>query len=101
MLSTREQELKQQKEMDKKINEIRFKDLFLTLQFIALVVSIILYIVSFFTPSVKVFAKIVLAILLIIMAYNNHTYFKRKYITIAYVIFGIIFMINAVMELIG
>ena len=32
MLSTREQELKQQKEMDKKINEIRFKDLFLTLQ---------------------------------------------------------------------
>lgn len=100
MRSTFEEE-KLNRELNKKINDERFKDLFYTLQFIALIVSIGLYIASIFVPNLRDFAKIVLAILLMIMSYNNAHYLKRKNFTILYLLAGIFFLISGILGLVS
>lgn len=98
MRSTAETE-KLNRQLNKKINKERFKDLFLTLQIIAAIVSIGVYIASIFVPSLREFAKIILAILLMIMAYNNAQYLKRKNFTILYIIVGLFFLISGIVGL--
>lgn len=100
MRSTEETE-RLNRELDKNINELRFKDLFLTLQIVFAFLSIGMYIASFFVPNLREFAKIVLAILLMIMAYNNAHYLKRKNFTILYLIVGIFFLIAGIVGLIN
>lgn len=102
MLSTSEKEklTKAQKDFNNNLNNERFKGLFFSLQFIALIMSIILYATSFFVPSTREFAKIVLAILLMIMAYNNKTYIKRKNATIIYILLCIVFLISGIIGLV-
>ena len=75
----------------KKTNDLNF-----LVQVLLSVVAIIFYIISIFEKTFFNVAELFLALTLFTMAYNNHKIYKRKYFTIAYLIFGFLLLIGAI-----
>lgn len=62
----------------------------LFIQLILLIISIILLIMMAFIPELNLVVESTLALLLFTIAYNNHTIYKRKYLTFIYILAGIL-----------
>ncbi len=73
----------------------------LIVQLLLVFAVLILLILSAFNDIYLVISEIVAGLALIVMAYNNHTVFNRKYLTILYALFGVIVIVDGVISLIG
>ena len=103
MKSQIELEIEQNK-FNKDFKKAQFKSILLGIQ-IALVVPLtVLFVVSFFKPEMLLAAKINLIFVMLIMVYNNNTYFKRKYgklnASFAYIAIALWFLIDIIIGLV-
>ncbi len=73
----------------------------LIVQLILVLAVIILLILTAFDKMYLYIAEIVTGLALITMAYNNHTVYNRKYLTLIYIIFGVLVIINGSVDLIN
>ena len=73
----------------------------LIIQLLLVFAVLVLLLLSAFDGIFLTIAEIVAGLALITMAYNNHTVFSRKYLTILYALFGVIVIIDGVITLIG
>lgn len=73
----------------------------LIVQLLLVFAILILLLLSAFDRIYLTIAEIVTGLALIVMAYNNHTVFNRKYLTIIYALFGIVVIVDGVISLIG
>ncbi len=73
----------------------------LVVQLLLVLAVVVLLILSAFDRIFLTIAEIVTGAALIAMAYNNHTVYNRKYLTIIYVIFGLLVIVDGVVSLIG
>lgn len=78
---------------DKNIKKI------LNIQMIFMALALIFIVCSFFISSLVPFREIVLGLVLLMMAYSNQMIYKRKNMTIVYVIFGLILIITNIIKL--
>ena len=60
---------------------------------------IIFLIISIFTDIFKPVLYILISLLMFNMAYNNAKFFKRKRMTIIYIVIGLFVLISTIMEL--
>ncbi len=70
------------------------KNYSLFIQLILAFVLVIMLILSIFFNNIFRFCEILSGLLLWVMALNNHYFYKRKYLTVLYIIFGIIVFIG-------
>ncbi len=84
------------------IKSFSFKNISLKVQLFLLIVLIGCFIAYFFVdPNIMIpIIYGVLALMMLVMAYNNKVYYKRKYLGIVYIILSITLIINLVVELI-
>lgn len=73
----------------------------LIFQFLMFIIMVILFILSIFYNFLISYAFIAAGITLLIMAYNNQVTFRRKSMTIVYIIFGIMVIINGIVGIIN
>ena len=73
----------------------------LIVQLLLVLAVVILLILSAFDRIYLTIAEIVTGFALIAMAYNNHTVYNRKYLTIIYAIFGFLVIIDGTVSLIS
>lgn len=72
--------------------EAKYKDAGILVQ-IVLTIALIMFVLLYLISNIKAFATIVgmlVGLLLLAMAFNNHVSFKRKYFTLIYLIVGIV-----------
>lgn len=62
----------------------------LFVQIVLLIISIVLLIMRIFIPQLDLAVEAVFALLLFTIAYNNQVVYKRNYLTIIYVLAGIL-----------
>lgn len=74
----------------------RNKRLGLFIQFILLVLLIIFLIISLFIKEFTIILQYLSSLMLLIMAYNNNKFYKRKGMTPLYLIIGIIVLVITV-----
>lgn len=79
-----------------KNNKKESTNVFLIAQLILSMFAIIFLIISIFEPSFYYAVEIVVSLTLIVMAYNNKTLYKRKYMTIVYGLFGIFLFVSGI-----
>jgi hypothetical protein len=71
------------------------KQITLFIQFVLFVVSAILLFIGLFEKAFFCIGEISWALTLLVMAYNNHFYFKRKFFTILYIVGAIVLILAA------
>ena len=72
--------------------EEKYKDAGILVQII-LTIALIMFVLLYLISNISSFATIVgmlVGLLLLVMAFNNHVSFKRKYFTLIYLIVGIV-----------
>lgn len=74
------------------------KSIWLFIQFTLLVLLLIFFIISFFIKELSVVTNYLLSSVLLVMAYNNVNFFKRKYMTIIYGITGILLLVVTIIN---
>lgn len=67
-----------------------YKDIFIFLQILLVFISVVLLTMSFFIEEFMLVTYIVLALLLFVIAINNHIGYKRKFMTPIYFIMGLL-----------
>ena len=72
--------------------DYRLKKVSLMLQAILLLILILAFILSFFYPIFSPISDIIMSFIFLVIAYNNHTIYKRKYFTPIYILFSIIML---------
>lgn len=85
------------------IKSFSFKHISLYVQMFLLVCLLGTIIASFFVDNTEIMSLIlygVLALLMLIMAYNNKNFYKRKYMTYIYLVLSVILIGSIVVELI-
>lgn len=87
--------------MSKKQKEQKQNTYGLVIQLLLVLAVVVLLVLSAFDRIYLTIAEIVTGLALIAMAYNNHTVYNRKYLTIIYAIFGLLVIIDGVVSLIG
>ena len=65
-------------------------DFWLMTQLVLVIILVVILLLSFFFKFLLPYAEIVAGLALMVMGYNNQRIYKRKLMTIVYVIFGII-----------
>ena len=73
----------------------------LVVQLILVLAVVVLLILTAFDRIYLTIAEIVAGLALMAMAYNNHTVYNRKYLTIIYFIFGLLVIIDGTVSLIN
>ena len=77
------------------------KKFMFNLQFILAILLLIVLITGLFVKNLENIWISIMGLLLLVLSYNNHTTFKRKYMTPIYLIFGIIVLITVVVGVIN
>ena len=84
-------------------NREKYKDAGILVQvvtLIALIMFVLLYLISNISAFVSIIGLLV-GVLMLTMAFNNHINFKRKYFTLIYVIVGISTFVISLMNYFG
>ena len=89
------------KAKNKQEKSISYLKLLIILQFILTIALIIFGIITIFKTTLLYIFEILLGITLLVMGINNHLIFKRKNLTILYLIIGLGSIILAVIKLLG
>lgn len=71
----------------------------LNVQMVVMIIVSIFIITSFFVTSLAPFREIALGIVLLMMAYSNQIIYKRKNMTIVYVLFGLLLIITNIIKI--
>ena len=74
----------------------RINHLGLFIQILLITLFIIFIILNMFFKGLDVVTNYIVIALLITMSYNNHTVYKRKYMTGIYLIVGIILLVTSI-----
>ena len=85
------------------IKSFSFKRISLYVQLFLLICLVGVFVASFFvkdTNLIKLILYGVLSLLMLIMAYNNKNFYKRKYMTCIYLIISVILIVSIVVEII-
>ena len=86
---------------DGKKKEIKVNKYGLIVQLLLVFAVVILLVLTAWNEIYLKFAEIVAGLALVTMAYNNHTVYNRKYLTIIYFIFGILVIIDGIIGLVN
>lgn len=78
-----------------------FHILFVYLQLILTLLTMILLIVSLFHAPMWLYLQLSLGFSFIVMAYNNQVIYKRKGFTILYLVLGVVLVLFALVMLLG
>lgn len=73
----------------------------LIIQLLLVLAVLVLLLLTAFDKIYLTIAEIVTGLALLVMAYNNHNVYNRKYLTIIYIIFGILVIISGTVDLIN
>ena len=73
----------------------------LVIQLLLVLAVVVLLVLSAWDRIFLQIAEIVTGFALIAMAYNNHTVYNRKYLTVIYVIVGLLVIVDGMVSLIG
>ena len=73
--------------------------LFVILQGIFTLVSLIVAIIYFFNPKVKIFLPFFLGITLLILSFNNYKIYHKKSLTVVYLVFGLLCILFGIVKL--
>ena len=87
--------------MNKEEKKVKVNKYGLIIQLILVLAVLILLILTAFDKIYLTIAEIVAGLALITMAYNNHTVYNRKYLTLVYIAFGILIIISGTVDLIN
>ena len=71
----------------------------LNVQMIVMIIASIFIICSFFVSNLAPFREIVLGLVLLMMAYSNQLIYKRKNMTIVYILFGLLLIITNLIKI--
>lgn len=71
----------------------KFNEIMMYVQLLMMPILLIALIFCAFKPSFLKITEIICGVTLLVIAYNNHTTYKRKYMTFVYTLFGF-FMIG-------
>lgn len=74
-------------------------DVSLKIEFV-LLISLIISLISSFITKIYSYTEIIMGITLLVMSYNNQKYFKKKYMTYIYLIFGVVVIVATLFSLI-
>ncbi len=90
--------LKNNKKNNSKIELKKVQEIALLGQAMIICAIIISFIISRFIPELKILMNIYLVMLSLIMAYTSYSIYKRKSISILYIIFGFIILLSVIIE---
>ncbi len=79
----------------------KFNILFVDLQIVMTILTIIVFVLFLFNSGLKMFLQLSLGVTLLVMAYNNQRIYKRKSATIMYIIVGSTLLILDLLLLLG
>lgn len=83
-----------------KINTInKFNILFVDIQIIFTILTVILFVIYLFNRSWLSYLQLSLGITLLVMAYNNHRIYKRAGTTILYAVVGVLLLVLDLLRL--
>lgn len=71
----------------------------LNVQMIVMIIASIFIICSFFISNLAPFREIVLGLVLLMMAYSNQLIYKRKNMTIVYILFGLLLIVTNLIKI--
>ena len=71
-------------------------DLGLMAQLVLVLILIVILLLSLFYKFLLPVAEIVAGLALIVMGYNNQRVYKRKAMTIIYIVFGVLVLVGAI-----
>ena len=71
-------------------------DLGLMAQLVLVLILIVILLLSLFYKFLLPVAEIVAGLALIVMGYNNQRIYKRKAMTIIYIVFGVLVLVGAI-----
>jgi len=78
-----------------------FKAVTLYLQLFLIILLVIFGVITlFFNKSMLVVVYFILSAILCLMAWNNHKFYKRKYMSILYLGFALLTLVSGVLELV-
>ncbi len=70
----------------------------LKIQFVMSIILLILLVITIFNHNFLVFSEIMMGLTLLVMAYNNQTFYKRKNLTIIYIVFGVLVILMTILK---
>lgn len=85
------------------LKTFKFKNISLYVQIFLIICLLVALIASIFVKNTELMILIlygILALLMLIMAYNNQKFYKRKYMTYIYLIFSVILIGSIVVKLV-
>lgn len=88
--------------MNTKVVEIKNKSLFKPTMIIQAILTIAVMVVGIITIFNKDIINVfygVLALTLLVLAYNNYKFFKKKYMNVIYIIFAIYLLISIIIDI--
>lgn len=97
-MKTNLEPLKNNKNNNPKIELKKVQEIALLGQAMIICAIIISFIMSRFIPELTILMNIYLVILSFIMAYTSYSIYKRKSISVLYIVFGIIILFSVVIE---
>lgn len=71
----------------------------LNVQMIVMIIASIFIICSFFISNLAPFREIALGLVLLMMAYSNQLIYKRKNMTIVYILFGLLLIVTNLIKI--
>ena len=89
---------KAKKQQEKSINKLK---VLIVIQFLLTISVIFFGIITIFNTNLLYYFEILLGITLLVMGLNNYLIYKRKNLTILYIIIGIGSIILALLEILG
>ena len=81
-----------------KIELKKVQEIALLSQAMIICAIIISFIISRFIPELTILMNIYLVILSLIMAYTNYSIYKKKNMSILYIVFGVIILLSVIIE---
>lgn len=88
--------------MNTKIVDVKVKRLFnptMVIQFVLTLSVLVVGIISIFNSGIINIFYGLLAVTLLVLAYNNYKYFKKKYMNYLYIIFAVYLIISIIIDI--
>ena len=82
---------------EKKSPVNRFSILFVDLQMVLTLLVVVFFIIGFFNQKFLIATEICLGLDLFMMAYNNYLIYRRRNMTIIYIVIGVLALLSALL----
>lgn len=99
MKSNLEPLMNNKKKNNTKIELRKVQEIALLSQALIITAIIISFIMSRFIPELTIIMNVYLVILSVIMAYTSYSIYKRKKMSLVYIVFGLIILSSVILEI--